>query len=337
MLDTVAQRNALLASIEKARNSSLIAYVLHDNAMIGDDGIPQLYDKLHALGKRDRIDLLLSARGGVSEVCWRVLTIIREYCNHLGVIVGTRLQGAGALLALGADEIVMGPLSELGGVEAVRKHPLAPHDETDQPLPLSLSEIKSLLGFLAEASAGEAAQKAKAQAGASRPLSPELLSTLFEYVHPLVIAHLQQTDTLSREVTRKALLMHMSAEDEAQIARLVELFNGGFHSPMYTAGRAELIETGLPVTEANGELWSQIWGLLQLYNATIYNDRPDPTAPGALFRYVCLIESMGRSTGLRQSFTQSEGHERVLQIRWETALRGPGPGPSMGPGGLSNN
>ena len=54
------------------------------------------------------------------------------------------------------------------------------------------------------------------------------------------------------------------------------LFNGGFHSPMYTAGRAELLEEGLPVTGAADALWTDIWNLVQLYQAALYSDRPDP-------------------------------------------------------------
>src|SRR5438477_11081338 len=131
--------------------------------------------------------------------------------------------------------------------------------------------------------------------------------------------------------------MHVRTEGEAQIDGMVDLFNGGLHAHLYTAGRNELREAGLPVTEADDELWNNIWGLVQLYQATIYNDRPDPSTPGAFFRYVCLVESTGRTTGLRQSFTQVEGQERVLQIQWETAIKGPGPGPSYGPGGMSNN
>ena len=153
VLETVEQRNGLLAQIEKARDSAVIAYVLHDNAMVADDAIPQLYDKLQAIGKRDRIDLLLYARSGVVEVCWRVLNLLREYCDHLGVIVGTRVQGAASVIALGADEIVMGPLSELGGMEPVRRHPLLPRDEAGQPLPISLGEIRALMQFLSDHSA----------------------------------------------------------------------------------------------------------------------------------------------------------------------------------------
>ncbi|MEA2574536.1 MAG: hypothetical protein QOH93_1834, partial [Chloroflexia bacterium] len=77
--------------------------------------------------------------------------------------------------------------------------------------------------------------------------------------------------------------------------------------------------------------------VVQHYHTTIYSERPDPMSPGALYRYVCMIESVGRCSGLHQTFTQTEAGERVVQIGWETAIKGPGPGPNMGPGGMSNN
>ena len=351
MLDNVEQRNALLTAIEKARGSSVIAYMLHDNAVIADDALPHLYDKLHALGKRERIDLLVSARGGVPEVCWRMISLLREYCDHLGVIIGTRVQGAASLLALGADEIVMGPISELGSVDSIRKHPLLPRDEQGQPLPVSVGELRGLTRFLSGDTApqksvgGSYDEGQKAAKGAARDndapnlgsLDPGVVTALLQYIHPLAIAHLHQADALSRDLTRKALQRHMHVEDNELVERLVDQFNGGFQSPLYTAGRAEAAGLGLHVEEAEKDAWSSIWGLVQLYQAALYSDRPDPTVPGAFFRYVCIIESVGRSTGLHQSYTQHEGQERVVQIRWETAVRGPGPGPSYGPGGISNN
>lgn len=342
MLDTVGQRNALLGAIERARDSSVIAYFLHDNAVIADDALPQLYDKLFALGRRERIDLLLYARSGVTEVCWRVLNLLREYCDHLGVIVAPRVQGAGTLLALGADEIVMGPLSEVGGLDSFRKHPLLPKDELGQSLPASFGEIKGLFAFLREWGLGnrDRGSVVGGRSGGKGGGSEEGLESLAGWlgqIHPLVIAHLQEADALSRHVTRKALRMHMSEEDEEKVEQIVEMFNGGFHSPLYTTGRGELAGMGLPVVEADRELWSSVWGLAQLYQSELYIDKPEPTNPGAMFRYVCVIETVGRSTGLRQMYTQVEGQERALQMRWETAIKGPGPGPSFGPGGMSNN
>lgn len=320
MLDTVQQRNTHLTAIERARNSAVIAYVLHDSAMVADDALPQIYDKLQALGRHDRIDLLLHARGGVAEAAWRVLNLLRDYCDHLGVLVGTQVHGPASLLALGADEIVMGPMSELGSVELPRKHPLLPRDDHGQIVPSTWSEIARLLGIQ---DAGDSA--------------PAISEAVYNYIHPLALASMQQADRLNRDLTRKALELHASVDDSLQIDRIVDLFNGGFHSPMYTANRDELRELGLSVTRADDTLWKHIAEVVHHYHATIYSERPDPASPGALYRYVCMIESVGRCSGLHQTFMQTEAGERVTQIGWETAVKGPGPGPNIGPGGMSNN
>ena len=137
--------------------------------------------------------------------------LLREYCDHLSVIVGTRVQGAGSLLALGADEVVIGPLSELGGVEAIRNHPLLPRAEGGQPVPMYFADAESFAlperAFRGSSRANQSAQTPtpdpwKETAGS---VPSQMLSRLFDYIHPLSIANLQQADTLSREVTRKAL------------------------------------------------------------------------------------------------------------------------------------
>ncbi|MDQ5824457.1 MAG: hypothetical protein M3441_09665 [Chloroflexota bacterium] len=324
MLETVQQRNTHLTAIEKARNSAVIAYVLHDNAMVADDALPQIYDKLQALGRRDRIDLLLHARGGIAEAAWRLLNLMRDYCDHLGVIVGTQVHGPASLLALGADEIVMGPLAELGSVELPRKHPLLPRDDHGQIVPAMWSEIARLLGLPTPA-------PGTGEIGGTVP------DSIYSYIHPLALGSIQQSDRLNRDLTRKALEMHASVDDSLQIDRIVDLFNGGFHSPLYTANRDELRELGLSVTRADDTLWRHIAEVVQHYHSTIYSERSDPVSPGALYRYVCMIESVGRCSGLHQTFMQTEAGERVVQIGWETAVKGPGPGPNMGPGGMSNN
>ena len=138
-------------------------------------------------------------------------------------------------------------------------------------------------------------------------------------------------------MTEKALRLHFGSKDGEKIERLVSLFNGGFHSPSYTATYPELRETGLPVVQPDKELWTAIWGLVQLYYSALNTERPENTATGAFFRYICILETVGRSTGLRQTFTQVEGQERIMAAGWESVMKGPGPGPSFGPGGRSNN
>ena len=84
----------------------------------------------------------------------------------------------------------MGPLSELGGVEAVRKHPLMPRDETGQPLPITLSEINSLMEYLSGARQGSGVR-----GNASKPGDTDKLARNAQG-HPAVLKALEPQSEL---------------------------------------------------------------------------------------------------------------------------------------------
>jgi hypothetical protein len=130
----------------------------------------------------------------------------------------------------------------------------------------------------------------------------------------------------------------MRAEgDDARITRIVDTLNGGLFAPAYPLGRAEAAALGLPVTRATGRLWHDLWALHTLYQQTLYRDQPDPAQPGAFFRYLALIESAGRTSGLRQTYVVHEGQERITGMGWDTAIRTNTPGPPQGPDSLRRN
>jgi hypothetical protein len=327
MLETVAGRANLLSAIEKARNSSVVTYVLHEQALIADDAVFHLYDKLEALGRRERLDLFVVSRGGFTETCWRVLTLLRDYCAHLGVLAPHRAHSGATLIALGADEIVMGPMSELSSTEPARPHPLLPGPDGG-PVTHSTGDLPAALALLARQ--GAAAQDAG--------LDPAILAAVLAQVHPLAIGALEQARALTRLVARNALALHMRAEgDAARITTIVDALNGGLHSPAYPLARAEATALGLPVTHATGRLWHDMWALHTLYQQALYRDQPDPAQPGAFFRYLALIEGQGRTSGLRQTYVVHEGQERVVGIGWDTAIRSNTPGPPQGPDGVRRN
>jgi ClpP class serine protease len=76
-----------------------------------------MYDHIRDLPKSSRIDLFLYSRGGAIEVPWRMITMLREHCNHLSVLIPYRALSAATLIALGCDEIVMGGKAELGPID----------------------------------------------------------------------------------------------------------------------------------------------------------------------------------------------------------------------------
>jgi ClpP class serine protease len=112
-------RLALIRAIQKARDSHVIAYFAGDRqgaaGQIGEDAVRPMYDHVRTLGFAGvpRIDLFLYSRGGSIEAPWRIISMLREYCQELNVLIPYRAHSAATLIALGADHIVMGKKGEL--------------------------------------------------------------------------------------------------------------------------------------------------------------------------------------------------------------------------------
>jgi hypothetical protein len=76
----------LIKKIEEKRNSKVIAYLTSDrpgplNARIAGDIIPIISQQLRKIGKVENIDLFLFSQGGDTMVPWRLVSMIREYCD----------------------------------------------------------------------------------------------------------------------------------------------------------------------------------------------------------------------------------------------------------------
>ena len=106
----------ILKKIEKSRGSKAITYLTSDrqgpvNARVAMDIIPIISKQLRKIGKQDKIDLFLYSAGGDTMVPWRLVSMIREYCNKFSVLVPYKAHSAATMIALGADEIVMSDMS----------------------------------------------------------------------------------------------------------------------------------------------------------------------------------------------------------------------------------
>ncbi len=70
------------------------------------------------IGEVDTLNLILHSPGGDGAVVETVVSLCRTHCKKFRVIVPTEAKSAATMIALGADEIVMGPPSELGPIDA---------------------------------------------------------------------------------------------------------------------------------------------------------------------------------------------------------------------------
>ena len=98
-------KKQLIQKIEKLRNSKVITYLTSDrpgpvNARIAGDIIPIISNQLRQIGKVENIDLFLYSTGGDTLVPWRLVSMIREYCNTFSVLIPYKANSAATMISL---------------------------------------------------------------------------------------------------------------------------------------------------------------------------------------------------------------------------------------------
>ncbi len=252
------------AKLEELRGHPVIAYVLTDAAQMADEQMMHLYLHLREIGRQDHLDLFLMSRGGATEVPWKIVSLYREFTKRFSILVPYRAHSSATLTSLGADEIVMTAMSELGPIDPSRRHPMLPKDETEDgkrtPLFISVQDLRHVLEFL------------KREMG--KDLTPDaaavVYTALFDKVHPLAIGALEQSWALSIQVARQALETHMDPEvDKAKIDHIVDRLSDHYKSHLYQLNRREAAALGLPVKHASAEEEDAMWTLHQAFAGTV--------------------------------------------------------------------
>jgi ATP-dependent protease ClpP protease subunit len=95
---------------------AVLGYISHDQLISND--IPVLGNVLRKLGEVHTLNLVLHSPGGDGTVVEKFVALCRTHCKRFRVVIPTEAKSAATLIALGADEIVMGPPSEIGPIDA---------------------------------------------------------------------------------------------------------------------------------------------------------------------------------------------------------------------------
>jgi Serine dehydrogenase proteinase len=245
----IADAVPLIAALEQKRQSRVICLTYNNDppgaCNIAFAATTALQEVLSGIGKVPRLDLLLRTTGGAAEVPWRIVTLLREFSNELGVIVcGFALSG-GCHIAIAADELVMGPFAVLGPVDPTRNHPLLPKDAKGEPIPTSVQDLKHCIQFIREQLGDTYPQQNLAQ----------IISELFKYINPLALGALEQTYNLSRLITKKVLETHKEKLSAEKITQIVDFLSGQYFSHAFFISRNDVEkDLGLGVTKPDDEL-----------------------------------------------------------------------------------
>lgn len=117
-----ANREKILCALERLDPSTprriAVYYAARDAILTQSDVLP-FASMLKSIGPIENLDLVIISSGGDASAAEKMLDLCRKYCSKtLRVVVPLHAKSAATLLALGADEIVMGETSELGPIDA---------------------------------------------------------------------------------------------------------------------------------------------------------------------------------------------------------------------------
>lgn len=249
----IAERVELYTQLEEKRGHPLIVYVTSSrtSSMMAADAIPEFQDQLDKLPKdKKTADLLVVSNGGDPTVAWRMITLLRERVDEVGVLVPQAAYSAATLLALGANKIVMHPHGNLGPVDpqiSVKKHG---EKEAQQ------FGFEELAGFL---------EFAKKEVGLTDQQHRLAVFDLFcKEVGAVPVGVASRSSLLSLTMGEKLLRTHMRGEADAQRARTIaESLNKAFFHHGYPVGRKEAKEIGLPVADPDDAVEDLMWRIWQ--------------------------------------------------------------------------
>lgn len=205
------------------------------------------------------------------ESPWKIVTMLREFCDELNVLVPFKAYSAATLIALGADKIWMTKKAELGPIDpsmTLRNVPVSPDKFPPAVLgEVGVEDIAAYVSFIRNR-AGLTDQSALAG----------VIGTLAEALTPTLLGRLERTYSHIRLVARKLLSLVRPPLDDPTVSAIVEALTEKTYAHGHGIGRKEARHLGLRVEELEGTVADIVWTLYLDYEASLrLADSGDPT------------------------------------------------------------
>ena len=236
-----SERKELYSRIERNRETKVLSFITSDRkgmeTVIAQDCIDPFVDLLEKIGPTKRISLILHTNGGHTLAAWRLVNLIRIFCDELEVLIPLKALSAGTLISIGADRVVMTKQAALGPIDPSVNNPLNPRatiDGQSKQVPVS---VESVRGYL-DAARDELKIKGE------QALTSVLLN-LTGHIHPLVLGEIFRSQAQIRFLAKKLLPRQVSDDDK--IKSIIEFLCADSGSHDYTIDRREAAELGLNI------------------------------------------------------------------------------------------
>jgi len=256
------ERLALLRSIERKRRSKVIAYLAGDRpgmeTKVASDVHPVFYDHLNGMGRQDRIDLFLYTTGGLTNSAYALVNMIKEYCDHFGMIIPFKALSSGTLMALGADEIIMTKMGQLSPIDPSIATPygpqvIVPGKQSPDWIPISVEDVNSYIN-LARNEFGIRDQEGMVK----------VFERLSQTINPLALGAVNRVREQIEFLGLTLLNGHSS--DQEKNKRIVETLIRGRYSHDYIINRREARDViGLNIIDGDPGFENKVIDLFRQY------------------------------------------------------------------------
>ena len=240
---------SIIADIERALDEPVVTYWNSTNGSICSNDVIGLYGVLQNVGKVDRLSFFIKSGGGFGEASLRMVNLLRQYAGRLSALVPLECSSAATMLALGADEIKMGPLAQLSAVDTSLTHALSPVDRNNHAVSVSQDELDRVLRLWKKSRDG----------GEANPYP-----SLYQQIHPLVFGAIDRASSLSIKICEEILSYHVSSTKDRQ--RISKHLNSAYPSHGYPIMLREAKRIGLKVGALDPSLNDLLIDLNELYS-----------------------------------------------------------------------
>jgi len=220
--------------------SKVIAYSANPNAspnFIDQNDPVFLNDVLEAVGKCKKLDFIIDSPGGDPNIAEKISVMCRNFCETLRVVVPNSAKSAATMIALSADEIVMGYLSEIGPIDPQ----IRVVNPQGQITYVPAQSIIDSIGLLHNAM--------------QQGIDHRAIIALIQRLDPAIIDVASKSITFSKNFAETYLSKHMLLNNPEKAKEVAEALsdNRRWLSHGERIGAKEARELGLRVTEIGNE------------------------------------------------------------------------------------
>lgn len=240
---------SIIKQVNKLLGGTLVTYFNNPRGSVCHDDVLALFELLEKIGHQEKIYLFIKSSGGNGQASLRIVNLLRQYCKEVVAVIPLECASAATMIALGTNEIQMGPMAYLTSVDTSLTHSLSPIDRDNDRVSVSLDELNRVVKLW------------QAQ-GSDKSENP--YQQLFQHVHPLVIGAVDRAESLSIMLCKELLAYHIENEQEAE--NIAATLNSKYPSHGYPILIEEAKRIGLKVNHLAPEINTLLLELNELYS-----------------------------------------------------------------------